>query len=103
MDQILCKVKQALIGLLPIDPRDLVILAISIVIALLGTTQFIACYQHGHTLREEKCSEEVALLFFPKGQNGPVVCRSFQPAVPGAVVALAVFPVMLFIIRYHIA
>ena len=49
-------------GELPIEPGDRRILAISVVVAVLRLTKFIARKEHRHTLREEQGGEEVPLL-----------------------------------------
>lgn len=38
---------------IPIDPADLVVLAIGVVVAILGASHFIAGQQHGNTLRQQ--------------------------------------------------
>src|SRR5882762_2149136 len=53
---------KALIGVLPIEPGDLVVLAVRVVVAALRAPHLVAAKQHGHALREKKRGEEVTLL-----------------------------------------
>src|SRR6266567_8882745 len=54
--------QQLPVDLIPIDPRQLVVLAESIVVALLRPAELVAHEQHRHALREEECGQTVALL-----------------------------------------
>src|SRR6266704_120587 len=48
-----------LLDQLPIEPTDLVILTIRIVIASLGASYFISSQDHGDTLREHENSQKI--------------------------------------------
>ena len=52
----------SLIGL-PIEPRDFIVLAISVVIALLGPSAFIAHEKHRNALAEHQRRKKVSDLF----------------------------------------
>src|SRR5665647_3979805 len=78
------------LGQLPVDPRELVVLAVDVVVAALGSTDLVAMGDHRDTLAEQKRGEEVALLLPAQGVDGGVVGFALCPAVPGPVVALAV-------------
>src|SRR4051812_2459788 len=79
-----------LAGAVPVDPRDLVVLAVGVVVAVLSATELIAVQQHRNALREEQGGEEVALLLLAQRNDVGVVGVAFGAVVPGAVVALAV-------------
>ena len=52
---------------LPVEPGDLVVLAVGVVVAALGAADLVAAEQHRHALRQEQRGEEVALL--PRAQR----------------------------------
>ena len=94
---------------LPVEPRDLVVLAPRVVVAALRARELVAAEQHRHALREEQRREEVPLL--PRAQRVDVriVGRPFDAAVPRAVVVgavavvLAVRVVVLLVVRDEVA
>src|SRR4029077_2500656 len=51
--------QQLPVDLIPVDPRQLVVLAVSIVVALLRPPELVTHEEHGHALREEKCGQAV--------------------------------------------
>ena len=46
----------------PIEPADLVVLAIGVVVAVLGPAEFVAARQHRHALGKKEGGEEIAAL-----------------------------------------
>src|SRR5450631_1371502 len=76
---------------LPVDPGDLVVLAVDVVVATLGPTDLVAVGDHRDPLAEHERGQEVALLLPAQGVDGGVVGLALGPAVPGPVVVLAVF------------
>ena len=50
------------VGVLPVVPGDLVVLAVGVVVAVLGAADLVAAEEHGHALRQEQRGQEVALL-----------------------------------------
>ena len=46
----------------PVDPADLIVLAVGVVVAVLGAPHFVPGQQHRHTLRQQQRGEEIALL-----------------------------------------
>src|SRR5450759_5793943 len=75
---------------LPVNPGELVVLAVDVVVATLGSADLVAVGDHRDTLAEQKRGQEVALLLPSQGVDGRVIGLALGPAVPGAVVALAV-------------
>src|SRR4029079_12966957 len=92
-----CEMKQMLVDVFPVVPRNLVVLAVRVVVAALRPADFIPAQQHRHPLREHQRRQEVAGLTAPKREHLRIVRRTFLTAVPRAVVALAV--AVLFSVR----
>ena len=78
----------------PVQPGELVVLAVGVVVALLGAADLVAGEQHRHALRDEQRGEEVALLPLAQRVDLRVVGLALDAAVPGVVVVGAV-PVVL--------
>ena len=89
-DQPLREREQRAVLVLPVEPRDLVVLAVGVVVAALRAADLVAAEQHRDALREEQRGEEVALLARAELEHLGVVGRALGAAVPRAVVALAV-------------
>src|SRR5689334_16407395 len=83
--------------MVPALPRELVVLAIGVVIALLRTPHFVAVEDHGHALRKRERGHEVAHLPRPQLADTLILRRPFHPTVPAAVVVVAV--AVLFAVR----
>src|SRR4051794_5847957 len=92
----------------PVDPRDLVVLAIGVVVAALGSADLVACQQHGGALGKQQRGQEVAALACAKGEDVGGVRGTFDAVIPTVVagvavaVALAVGLVVLVIVRDQI-
>ena len=101
--------RSARVRLLPVVPGELVVLAVGVVVALLRAADLVAAAQHRHALGQEQRREEVAHLAVPQREDGGVVGRPFDAAVPRAVVLLAVAVVLavglvvLLVVRDQIA
>ncbi len=93
-DQAAGEVEQFLVDVAPVVPGDLVVLAVGVVVAALGTPGLIAAEQHRDTLREQQRGQEIALLPAAQRQHPLVVRVALGAAVPGPVVALSVRPVL---------
>src|ERR1700682_1814115 len=52
--------------IVPVQPRNLIVLAIGIVVASLRSPEFIAAKEHRNTQREEKRRDKIALLTDPQ-------------------------------------
>ena len=79
---------------LPVEPADLVVLAIGVVVALLRARELVARQHHRRALRQQQRCEEVAHLPLAQGVDARIVGRTLGAAVPGAVVASAVLVVL---------
>src|SRR4051794_14345356 len=85
---------QRRVGVGPVDPGDLVVLAVAVVVAALGASEFVAMADHRHALTQQGGGDEVALLLGPQREDLGVVRRPLDTTVPGTVVALAVVVVL---------
>ena len=79
---------------LPVEPRELVVLAPGVVVALLRAAELVAAEQHRDALGEEQRRQEVALLPLAQRDDLGVVGRALGAAVPRAVVVRAVAVVL---------
>src|SRR5699024_2698256 len=93
-DQLPGEGQQWLVQVLPVDPGQLVVLGVDVVVALLGAAHLVPVGEHRHPLGDHQRGEEVALLASAQAQDVLVVGGAFGAAVPGPVVALPV-PVVL--------
>ena len=74
----------------PVDPAGEVVLALGVVVAALGAQEFVAGQEHGDALGEQQGGDQVLGLAFAEGEDGRVVGRAFDAAVPGEVLVGAV-------------
>ena len=72
------------------DPGQLGVLGVGVVVAQLGATQLVAVQQHRHALREQQGGDEVALLAGAQRPHLGVVGGAFGAGVPRPVVRFAV-------------
>ena len=84
------EVEQVAVGSVPVEPGQLVVLAVGVVVARLGAAELVAAADHGHAMREEQGGEQVPLLASPQGEDAGVSGGSLGAAVPGPVVVGAV-------------
>ena len=82
------------VGSGPVHPGDLVVLAVAVVVAALGPSQFVAVGDHRNTLGQQQGGDEVSLLAAAQSVDLGVVGRPLDAAVPRPVVALAVVVVL---------
>src|SRR5687767_15171448 len=78
----------------PIHPRDLVVLAIGVVVAALRAPHLVAGEEHGHSLRKEQRRKEVAFLPLAQRDDAFVVGFPLHAVVPGIVVVGAIAVVL---------
>src|SRR5699024_10533793 len=67
---------------LPVDPRDLVVLAVGVVVASLGASHLVAVRQHDHTLGQVEGGEEVADLAVTQSKGLRVSGGALHTVVP---------------------
>src|SRR5882724_11978112 len=71
---------------IPVIPRQLTILTIGIVVAVLGAAEFIAAADHGRTLCEYQRAPEIALLPFAQLDDLGILGGSLGAAIPRGIV-----------------
>src|SRR5207237_7240796 len=79
---------------IPVDPADLGILAIGVVVALLGSRKLVAGEQHRCALRQQQSTKKIAPLTGAQRIDLLVVGRAFNAAVPRPVVGMAILVVL---------
>src|SRR5687768_3304162 len=103
------ELEQRLVDRGPVVPRDLVVLAIRVVVSPLRPADLIAPKQHGHALRQHQRREKVTLLTGSQCVDVGILRGTFGSAIPRSIVTLSittVFPVclvMLFVVRDEVA
>src|SRR6187402_628039 len=87
------KLYQLLVRICPVDPGQLIILAVGVVIALLRVSGLVAAQKHGYALGKEQGSKEVQFLATTEIVDSRIIRRSFHTAVPGKIVEVAILVV----------
>src|SRR5579872_4161788 len=62
LDRGACELEHIVVGLVPMSPGTLVVLAVCVVVAALSAADFVARQHHRHALREHQRSDKVARL-----------------------------------------
>ena len=81
----------------PIQPADLVILTVGVVIPLLSVANLIPGQQHGNSLRKQKGGNKVSRLLQAAGIHRRILGWTLSAAVPAPVIIGAV--AIIFAIR----
>ncbi len=93
----------------PVDPADLVVLAVRVVVAALGAAELVAGGEHRDAGGEQQGGEQVPQLALAQGDDAGVGALALGSAVPGAVVVgpvpvvLAVRLVVLLLVADQVA
>src|SRR5207244_8689026 len=77
-------------GLLPVAPRDLVVLRVGVVVAALGAAELVAAQQHRRAEREEQGGEHRALHPAARLENFWILGRALDAPVVGINLAPAI-------------
>src|SRR6266496_2735716 len=75
---------------LPIEPTDLVILAVGIVIALLRSSNFITGKDHRNALRKHKYGHTILDLTLAQGPNCCIIRLPFHATIPTHIIIAAI-------------
>src|SRR5215204_40062 len=108
-NQLARELQQIGIAHLPVHPRNLVVLTVRVVVAVLRAATLVAGDNHRYALRREKRRQHVALLPTAERVDRGVVGRSFGAAVPRSImrfavgVVVAIGLVVLLVVRNEIA
>src|SRR5580692_2981094 len=92
----------------PVKPAHLIILAIGVVIAALGSAKLIAAEQHGNAARDKKSQQKILDQADAHALDSGILARPFHAtivAVIGVVsvtVELAIFVIVLFLVTNQI-
>src|SRR5215211_3226476 len=78
----------------PVDPADLIVLGVDVVVPPLRAADLIAMRQHRHSLREEERCHQIALGLLAGGDDLGVLARSLHAMVPRHIVIVTI-PVVL--------
>ena len=86
----------------PVQPGDLVVLAVGVVVAELGVAEFISCKEHGCPAAAHKDSAGVADHPHAKGEDLRVIGLPLRSAVPAPVVicTVSVLPAICLIVLF---
>ncbi|KAF1030541.1 MAG: hypothetical protein GAK37_01254 [Pseudomonas sp.] len=87
----------AIIVQVPVDPADLAVLAVRVVVAVLGAGEFISGHHHRRTLGQQQGGEEIAHLAQAQRIDRRIVRGAFHAVVPGQVVVAAVLVVFVVV------
>src|SRR5271157_658516 len=74
----------------PIEPADLVILAVCVVVAFLCTPYLVASHKHGDAAREQKDRHKVAHLTVAERLDAGIAGITLRATVPAEVIVDAV-------------
>src|SRR5436305_8582005 len=75
---------------MPIEPTDLIILAVGVVVSLLGTSDFIASHKHRDALGEQKNSCKILDLALAQCLNVRIVRLSFHTTIPAQIIIITI-------------
>ena len=107
MDQIADETAKVLIfrsDVFPIGPRDLIVLAIGVVVPALCSPDLVTGQQHRNAQRQKQRGKQIAPLAIAQADYGRVRGRSLDPAIPAEVgiasvaIILAIGLIVLFIV-----
>src|SRR5215468_2216938 len=79
-----------LVVTLPIEPTDLVVLAVSVVVAVLSPAPLVSAAQHRHALGKKQSGKKIPALPVAQRVDLRIVGGSFHAAVPRLIVVVAV-------------
>ena len=74
----------------PVNPRDRVVLAVGVVVALLGPADLVPCRNHGDALGDHQAGHQVLPALGAPGKDVAVFGGALETVVVAAVVAVAV-------------
>ena len=101
-DHVPVKIEEVLVEaqIIPVEPGDLIVLTVAVVIAVLGIPEFIPRIDHGSPPAAHQDCDGIAHHFKAEGPDHGIVRRTLDPAVPAAVVisAVHIVPAVCFVV-----
>ena len=97
-----------LLQIIPVEPGDLVVLTIGVIVALLRVAHLVAREYHRDTLTHHQQCDGVLHLAVAQGIDVSVVCRTFIATVPTIIMVLtitvifAIGFVVLLVVRHEV-
>src|ERR1700743_899043 len=94
--------------IMPVDPADFVVLAVSVVVALLGARELVTGGDHRNAMRNQQNSDEIPALTFAQVLDIGIAGRTLNAAVPTVVVVrtiavvFTVGEIVLIVVRHQI-
>src|SRR5699024_9628403 len=90
---------------IPVQPGDLIILAVAVVVAVLRVPEFVAGRKHGGAPAAHEDGAGIADHAATQVQNLRIIGRSFLAAVPAAVVvgSVGIVPAVVFVVLFIIS
>src|SRR5579864_1122218 len=71
---------------IPVEPADLVVLAVGIVVAALRAPDLVSSKKHGNALAAKQRGQEISLLALAAAQDGGILRWSFNAQIPGVII-----------------
>src|SRR5436305_7934736 len=84
--------------MIPGEPIQLVVLAISVVVSVLGASPFVPGKKHWNALRKKERGQKIPTLPRPQLVDLRVVGRTFGAAIPRVIIVVSV--VVIFAVRF---
>ena len=83
-NQLSCELQKLIVLFIarPIEPTDLVVLAISVVVSVLCPVQLVSTTEHRHALGKKKCGQEIPALPFAQGIDLRIFGSAFGATIP---------------------
>src|SRR5258708_27227436 len=75
---------------MPINPGNLVVLAVGVVVAALRAPEFVAGLQHGHARRKQQRRRYIAQLPLSQLADGGIVRNALDSAIPAQIVVVTI-------------
>ena len=97
-----------LLQVVPVEPRNLIVLTIGVVIALLRVAHLIARQHHGYTLAHHEHGDGIFHLLVTQAVDVGIIAFSLAATVPTVIMVFAIAIVltvgfiMLFVIRHEV-
>ena len=75
----------------PVEPTNLIVLAISVVVAVLWPSPLVSATEHWHALRKKKCGQKIPPLSLAQRVDLRILSWALRAAIPREIIIIAVF------------